>query len=106
MDILNLARYFADFLYKYGAKNTDILEVKNGNVFSYMVVCTADNKNFALSMLIDFLDYVKQEFGMVNLGMEGYKKADWIIVDFDKIFVHIFQPKTREKFNIERLWKN
>ena len=105
MDTLNLARYFADYLNKYGAEKTDILEAKNGRVFNYMVICTAKDKNFALDMLVDFLDYVKSEFGLINLGIEGYKKADWIIVDFDKIFVHIFQPKAREKFNIEKLWK-
>lgn len=105
MDTLQLARYFADYLMKYGAQNVDILEAKNGKVFNFMVVCTAEDKNHALNMLVDFLDYVSTEFKMVNLGIEGYKKSDWIIVDFNKIFVHIFQPKTREKFNIERLWK-
>jgi len=106
MDTLNLARYLADYLNKCGADDADILEVKSGRVFSYMVVCTAKNKEFALSLLVEFLDYVKSEFGLVNLGIEGYKKADWIIIDFDKIFVHIFQPKTREKYSIEKLWKN
>ena len=105
MDSLNLARFFADYLNKYGAENTDIIEAKNGKVFKYLVVCTADGKYFAQNMLVDFLDYVKSEFGLVNLGLEGYKKADWIIIDYDKIFVHIFQPKTRSKFNVEKLWR-
>ena len=105
MDTLNLARYFADFLNRYGAKDTEILEAKNGKIFKYMVICTADDRYFAQNMLVDFLDYVRQEFGLVNLGMEGYKKCEWIIVDYGKIFVHIFQSKVREKFNIERLWK-
>ena len=56
-------------------------------------------------MLINLLDYAKSQFNLVNLGLEGYKRADWIIADFGKVFVHIFQPKAREKFNIEKLWK-
>lgn len=105
METLNLARYFSDFLNSYGAKNTEILEIKNGNIFNYLVVCTAPDKFYAQNLLIDLLDYAKTQFNVVNLGLEGYKRADWIIVDFGKIFVHIFQEKTRSKFNIEKLWK-
>lgn len=105
MEILNLARYFSDFLNNCGAENTEILEIKNGNIFKYIIVCTAPNKIYAQNLLIDLLEYAKTQFNMVNLGLEGYKRADWIIVDFGKIFVHIFQEKTRSKFNIEKLWK-
>lgn len=105
MDTLNLARYFSNFLSECGAQNTEILEIKNGNIFNYMVVCTVPDKYYAQNLLVELLEYAKSQFNLVNLGLEGYKKADWVIVDFGKIFVHIFQPKAREKFNIERLWK-
>ena len=105
MDNLNLARYFVDFLNKCGATETEILEVKNGNIFKYMVICTVPDKYYAQGVLVDLLDYAKEQFNIVNLGLEGYKRADWVIVDFGKIFVHIFQPKAREKYNIEKLWK-
>ncbi len=105
MEILNLARYFADFLDKCGARGLEILEIKNGNIFNYMVVCTVPDKYYAQNVLVDLLDFAKSQFNIVNLGLEGYKKAEWIIVDFGKIFVHIFQEKTRAKYNIEKLWK-
>ncbi len=105
MEVINLARYFADFLYKNGALNTEILEIKNGNIINFMVLGTVPDKHYAQGLLVDLLDYAKTQFNLVNLGLEGYKKADWIIVDFGKIFVHIFQEKTRAKFNIEKLWK-
>ncbi len=105
MEELNLSRYFSDFLAKCGATDVEILEVKNGNMFKYLVVCTAKDKYFSQNLLIELLEYAKSQFNLVNLGLEGYKKADWIIVDFGKIFVHIFQHKTREKYNIDKLWK-
>ena len=105
METLNLARYFSDFLSKCGASNVEIIEVKNLNIFNYMVVCTMENKHFAQELLVELLNFAKSQFNMVNLGLEGYKKADWIIVDFGKVFVHIFQPKAREKYNVEKLWK-
>ena len=105
METLNLARYFSDFLSKCGATDVEILEIKNGNIFKYLVVSTVPDKYYAQGVLVDLLDYAKSQFNLVNLGLEGYKRADWVIVDFGKVFVHIFQPKARQKFNIEKLWK-
>ena len=105
METLNLARYFSDFLSRCGAKNTEILEIKNGNIFNFMVVCTVPDRHYAQSLLVELLEYAKSQFNIVNLGLEGYKKAEWIIVDFGKIFVHIFQEKIRAKYSIEKMWK-
>lgn len=105
MDSLALARFFSDFLSKYGGSRVEILGSKNSKIFNNIVVCTAyDNYNAQL-LLVDLLDYAKLEFGLINCGLEGYKKGDWIVVDFDKVFVHIFTEKAREKYNIEKLWR-
>ena len=105
MEELNLARYFSDYLSKCGGKNTEIIEAKGGNIFKYLVICTAEDKYSAQNILLDLLEYAKSQFNIVNLGIEGYKKAEWIIVDFGKIFVHIFDQKSRQKFNVDKLWK-
>jgi len=105
METIGLARFFADFLNKQGAIRTEIIETKGSKIFDYLVVCTAPNKIFAQTLLVELLEYAKNEFNQVNSGLEGYKKADWIIADYGKVAVHIFSEKTREKFNMEKLWR-
>lgn len=105
MDTLNLARFYADFLNKNNAIKTEIIETKSSKVFDYFVVCTAQDKISAQTLLIDLLDYAKSELNQINSGLEGYKRADWIIVDYGKVAVHIFLEKAREKFNMEKLWR-
>lgn len=104
METIDFARFFADYLTKNGAIKTEIIETTGNNVFNHLVICSAENKNHAQFLLVGLLDYAKKEFNQINLGIEGYKKADWIIVDFGKIAVHILLPKAREKFCIEKLW--
>lgn len=104
MESIVLARYFADFLNRQNAIKTEIIETKDSKIFNYLVVCTAPDKFFAQNLLINLLEYAKREFNQVNSGLEGYKRADWIIVDYGKIAVHIFSQDMREKFNIEKLW--
>lgn len=105
MNTLDLARFFADFLIKNDAKKVEIINTKNSNVFDYFIVCTADSKLFAQKLLVNLLQYAKNEFNQINCAIEGYKKADWIIVDYGKLAVHIFSEKAREKFNMENLWR-
>ena len=105
METLELARFFADFLNKHNAEETEIINTKNSKIFDYLVVCTAKDKLSAQALLIDLLDYAKNEFNQINSGLEGYKKADWIIADYGKVAVHIFSEKARNKFNIEKLWR-
>ena len=36
--------------------------------------------------------------------MEGYDRAEWILIDYFDFIVHIFLPATREFYGLERLW--
>ena len=36
---------------------------------------------------------------------EGYQNGQWILVDGNDVVIHLFQPDTRELFNLEGLWK-
>jgi ribosome-associated protein len=37
--------------------------------------------------------------------IEGDKSADWVVVDFGDIVIHLFVPEFREKYALEQLWK-
>lgn len=104
METIEFARFFADYLNKNGAIKTEIIETKGSNLFDYLIVCSSENKMHAQELLVGLLDYAKREFNQINSGLEGYKKADWIIVDFGKLAVHIFTEKSRKKYNMEKLW--
>jgi len=36
--------------------------------------------------------------------VEGYQKADWILLDYFDFIVHVFAPETRMFYGLERLW--
>lgn len=40
------------------------------------------------------------------LGVEGLKEANWVLIDADDVIVHVFDPETREHFNLEGLWSD
>ena len=41
----------------------------------------------------------------INCKIEGKENADWILLDFEAVIVHIFKPEVREYYQIEKMWK-
>ena len=37
---------------------------------------------------------------------EGYKQAEWVLLDYVDFVVHIFSEKARQFYDLERLWKS
>jgi len=40
------------------------------------------------------------------LGVEGLDEARWVLIDANDVVVHVFDPDTRELFNLESLWSD
>ena len=41
----------------------------------------------------------------ISCKIEGKENADWILLDFGAVIVHIFKPEVREYYQIEKMWK-
>ena len=49
-------------------------------------------------------EYVEKNAGQRPFNYDGYQNAQWIIIDYGNIFVHVFVPDFRERYNLEQLW--
>src|SRR6185503_20152009 len=43
--------------------------------------------------------------GHAAARMEGYKTAEWILLDYGDFVVHVFEQKARQFYDLERLWR-
>jgi ribosome-associated protein len=46
-----------------------------------------------------------KKHGDLAAGIEGYDQGEWILLDYGDFLVHIFTPKSREYYSLERLWR-
>lgn len=51
-------------------------------------------------------EYVRNASGIKPYGIDGEEGSDWVIMDYGDIWVHIFLPETRIRYNLEELWSD
>lgn len=86
------------------AQAVSLLEIgKLSLIADYFLICGGANK-IQTRTLCDHLRENLQDEHYPLLRVEGYDTADWILLDFGAVVIHIFQPETRSFYNLERLW--
>lgn len=56
--------------------------------------------------LADSVEYELKKLGLEPARTEGYAQANWIILDYGDIIVHVFYKETRDFYNLEKLWSD
>ena len=81
-----------------------VLEVTElTTVMDLMVVVTGTSNRHVKALANNVLE-TAAAVGIKPLGVEGEREAEWILVDFGVIVVHIMQPQIRAFYGLERLW--
>lgn len=89
------------------AEDVAILELDKGSgaFTDYFVICSGSNPRQVQAIS----DEVEQRLGRAGerpANVEGYNQAEWVLLDYVDFVVHVFSPKARNFYNLERLWKS
>jgi len=68
-----------------------------------MVIASATSDRHARAMATRLADTLRDE-GTRALGSEGESVADWILLDYGDVIVHVMQERTRAFYDLEKLW--
>ncbi|HXS98264.1 MAG TPA: ribosome silencing factor [Candidatus Limnocylindrales bacterium] len=89
-------------------KATDITVLDLTGITSfadYFVICTGGNQKQVQAIADEVGQRLKKENGELPISLEGYNQAEWVLADYGDLLVHIFSPKAREYYGLERLWR-
>ena len=81
----------------------DLREIEN-TVTDYFIICTGNSNTQVNAFSQSIQKLVSKELKDKPWHIEGEANAEWILMDYVNVVVHIFQKKTREFYDIEGLW--
>jgi ribosome-associated protein len=88
------------------AEELSILEMEKGSgaFTDYFVLCSGTNPR-QVQAIADEVELRLKTAGLRPAQVEGYRQAEWILVDYVDFVVHVFSEKARKFYDLERLWK-
>jgi len=82
----------------------DLTNYENAST-DFFVICGSDSENQSRA-IADFLLRQAKNVGLEKPKTEGDTVADWILIDFFDVVVHIMLTHIRDYYNIEKLWND
>ena len=90
-------------------KATDIsllkLDKSSSGFTDYFLVCSGSNPR-QIQTIADEVQDQLEKVGQRVTHIEGYQQAEWVLLDYVDFVVHIFSEKSRQYYDLERLWKS
>ncbi len=89
------------------AEDLAILELdKNSGAFTdYFVICSGTNPR-QIQAISDEVELRLKRAGVYPNNIEGYKQAEWVLIDYVDFVVHVFSESARKYYDLERLWRS
>jgi len=102
---LNVAMASAWILGNLKGINLKVMDVsKVSSMSDYFVLATATNTTQAKSMASSIVEKLKKH-KIRNYSLEGADEANWILIDFGDVIVHVFTESFRGSYDLDGLWK-
>lgn len=86
------------------ALDVTVLDIREVSIIAdYFVICSGRTGTQVQAIVENIQEELKDK-GMLALRREGFREANWVLLDYGDVIIHVFQGAEREFYNIERLW--
>ncbi|MCP2518924.1 ribosome silencing factor [Candidatus Aminicenantes bacterium AC-708-M15] len=85
-------------------ENLLVLDLREITSFTdYFLIVSGNSQRQNLAIL-ENVERKLKEIKILPIGIEGEQGSEWILIDYGDFIVHIFTPKAREYYSLEKLW--
>jgi ribosome-associated protein len=86
------------------AEEVSVLDLRKGSAFTDYFVLASGNSQRQIVAIADAVQEAMRAEDLRPKNVEGYPRQEWILLDYSGFVVHIFTPRTRSFYDLERLW--
>ena len=106
MEAREIAKLAVEALEDKKAQDIKVIDISEiSTIADYFIIASGNNRSQVQAMC----DNVEELLGRNQVfckQKEGYQNANWILMDFQEIIVHIFDTENRLFYDLERIWRD
>ena len=88
------------------AEDIKVIDISEVSVIAdYFIIANGTNRN----QIQTLSDHVEETLGRAGVDLkqvEGYDNANWVLLDFRDVIIHIFDKENRLFYDLERIWRD
>lgn len=88
------------------AEDIRIIDISEVSVIADYFIIAGGNSRSQIQALSDNVEEKLGRAGMPVKQIEGYHTANWVLLDFGDVIVHIFDKENRLLYDLERIWRD
>ena len=88
------------------AEDIKVIDISEVSVIAdYFIIANGTNRN-QIQTLSDHVEETLGKAGIELKQVEGYDNANWVLLDFRDVIIHIFDKENRLFYDLERIWRD
>lgn len=89
-------------------RNITIVDLSHieGAAASKFIICEGSSSMQVDAIADNVREHLLEQKHVKPYNYDGYANAEWIVIDYGDIFVHVFRPEARQRYNLEDLWSD
>ncbi len=88
------------------AEDICVIDISEVSVLADYFVIAGGNNTSQIQALADSVEEKLGKAGYPLKQIEGYQSANWVLLDFGDIIVHVFDRENRLFYELERIWRD
>ena len=99
-----IKKYILNVLEDNKAQDITLVDVTNKSSVTDLMFIASGRSTRHVKAIADNLVTKLKKNKIKPLGVEGYNRSEWILIDYGDLLVHVMHPETREFYSLEKLW--
>ena len=88
------------------AEDIKVIDIeKVSTLADYFIIASGVNRN-QIQAMVDNVDEQMEKAGFFKKQVEGYQNANWILLDYGDLVIHVFDTENRLFYDLERIWRD
>lgn len=106
-DAKNILAIVCEAISRKKGERVSILDVRKVSSFTdFFIICQGGNRRHNQALCDEIVETLKAKAQLSPLHVEGFEHAEWILLDYLDMVIHVFSEEARNFYKLEKLWSD